>query len=95
MTNELVHERTQLVYLTRTPELIYSRLCRSYEQDGYLLDIKIYRLADQPTWKLEVVNEKGTSIVWKTRFAIDRHADEAFRYKLAREGLAVFLGDED
>jgi hypothetical protein len=84
-----------LAYFQRTPELIYSPLCRSYEQDGHHLKIQIYRLADQPSWKLEVINEEGTSTVWKRRFAIDRHADEAFQFKLAREGLEVFLGDDE
>ena len=43
---------------------------------------------------LEVVNERGTSIVWDDPFASDRDADAAFRDTLAREGIEAFLDTE-
>jgi hypothetical protein len=73
------------------PELIDSPLSRSMEWDGVRLDIQIYRLATERGWTLEVINERGTSIVWDDLFASDRDADAAFRDTLAREGIEAFL----
>lgn len=73
------------------PELIDSPLSRSMEWDGVRLEIQIYRLATERGWYLEVVNERGTSIVWDDPFASDRDADAAFRDTLAREGVKAFL----
>ena len=73
------------------PELIDSPLSRSMEWDGVRLEIQIYRLANERGWYLEVVNERGTSIVWDDPFASDRDADAAFRATLAREGVKAFL----
>ena len=81
-------------YFHRKPELVYSRLCRAYVEDGHHLEIQIYRFDDQPSWKLEVVNEEGTSIVWKQRFASERQADEAFRDKLDSDGIEMFLDND-
>lgn len=89
------YEQTQVPYFHREPKLVYSRLCRSYKQDGHLLDVQIYRLDDRPNWKLEVVNEAGTSIVWKKKFASERQANEAFYDKLMRDGIEVFLENDD
>lgn len=80
----------------RDPEVINSRLSRTFTWDGYRLRVEIYRLDDRPGWTLEVINESGTSIVWDDQFATDRDADNAFRETLAKEGLAAFLdGDDD
>ncbi len=73
------------------PELIESPLSRPMEWDGVRLDVRIYRLATERGWALEVVNERGTSIVWDDTFATDRDADSAFRDTLAREGVTAFL----
>lgn len=79
----------------RDPEIINSRLSRSFTWDGYRLRVEIYRLDDRPGWTLEVINEAGTSIVWDDQFATDRDADNAFRETLATEGLTAFLDDEE
>lgn len=73
------------------PELIESLLGRSIEQDGVRLTINIVRIATEPGWSLEVVNQCGTSIVWNDLFATDREADAAFREALAEEGAEAFL----
>jgi hypothetical protein len=73
------------------PELIESALCRQITQDGVPLTINIVRIATEPGWSLEVVNAKGTSIVWNDTFATDREADAAFRNVLADEGVQAFL----
>lgn len=76
------------------PELIDSTLSRSMEWDGVRLDIQIYRIATERGWTLEVVNERGTSIVWDDPFASDRDADAAFRDTLARDGIEAFLDSD-
>lgn len=57
------------------PELIDSPLSRSMEWEGVRLEIQIYRLATERGWYLEVVNERGTSIVWDDPFTSDRDAE--------------------
>lgn len=75
------------------PELIESPLGRTIEQDGICLTINIVRIATEPGWSLEVVNERGTSIVWDDPFPTDRAADAAFRAALAEEGPKAFFDD--
>ena len=73
------------------PELIESPLGWSIERNGRHLTVNIVRLATQPGWSLEVVNDKGTSIVWDDPFETDRQADVAFRNALAQDGFEAFL----
>lgn len=73
------------------PELIESSLGRTIEHDGIRLTVNIVRLATEPGWSLEVVNEHGTSIVWDEPFTTDRDADTAFQKALAEEGPTAFL----
>lgn len=77
------------------PELIESRLSRTFTWHGYVMQIHIYQLAGDPDWTLEVVNEEGTSIVWDDRFTTDRSAFEAFQKTLDTEGIEAFLDDPD
>lgn len=77
------------------PELIESRLSRTFTWHGYVMQIHIYQLAGDPDWTLEVVNEEGTSIVWDDRFPTDRSAFEAFQKTLDTEGIEAFLDDPD
>ena len=59
------------------PEIIMSELCRSIKSDGKQYQIDIYR-GDYKGWILEVVTEKGDSIVWDDEFSTDQEAlDEA------------------
>jgi hypothetical protein len=74
-------------------ELIDSPLSRSVEWDGVRLVVRIFRLASEPGWSLEVVNDLGTSTVWQEVFTTDRDADTAFRDALAHEGIEVFLDE--
>jgi len=76
-------------------QLIYSRLCRSYTEDGHLLEIQIFRLEGNVTWQLDVVNEDGTSVVWDEPFATEQQAYEAFCDMLEREGIDAFLSNDD
>ncbi|MGY2736648.1 hypothetical protein [Sphingomonas sp. UYP23] len=73
------------------PELIESPLNRSIEQSCRRLKVDIVRLATDPEWSLEVVNDHNTSIVWDDQFDTDRDADAAFRSALAEDGFEAFL----
>ncbi|KTD99362.1 hypothetical protein ATE68_23660 [Sphingopyxis sp. H038] len=73
------------------PELIESPLSRHIIQDGVPLTINIVRIATEPGWSLEVINARGTSVVWSDAFASDREADAALRKVLAEEGVQAFL----
>ncbi|VWX54960.1 hypothetical protein NOVOSPHI9U_730005 [Novosphingobium sp. 9U] len=75
------------------PELIYSQLSHEVAQNGRLIEVQIYRLEDRPTWRLEVVNEQGTSTLWNRSFQTEGDALSAFRDKLKVEGFRVFLDE--
>ena len=65
------------------PELKYSPLCHMS------LDVQIYE-GDPGRWLLEVVNPRGTSIVWDDQFDDDQAAFAEFTRTLDEEGLAAF-----
>ena len=76
------------------PNLVVSSLSRRVVWENYPLRVEIYRLEQDPTWTLEVVNATGTSIVWDDPFPSDRDADAAFRDTLGRDGISAFLDDD-
>ncbi|VWX49545.1 hypothetical protein NOVOSPHI9U_230011 [Novosphingobium sp. 9U] len=75
------------------PELVYSHLSHGITRDGREIEVQIYRLEDRSTWRLEVVDDQGTSTLWHTSFATELEALSAFRAKLALEGIGVFFED--
>ncbi|WP_426263964.1 hypothetical protein [Sphingomonas sp. PWP1-2] len=75
----------------REPNLITSSLSREVSRDGVTVRVEIYRLEDSPGWSLEVVNDKGTSMVWDEQFETDDGADAAFLETVAADGMIVFL----
>lgn len=78
--------------MNQEPELIQSPLNQSISRDGHTLRVDIYRLEDEDTWLLEVVNEQGTSHVWEERFATDQEALSAVQEALNDEGVEAFVG---
>ncbi len=75
----------------REPNIVTSGLSRPIISDGVSTSLKIYRLESEPEWSLEVVNDRGTSIVWDDRFETDDLALAAFEQVVADEGMATFL----
>ena len=75
----------------RDPNIVTSGLSGSVTLDGITVDVNIFRLEDDPGWTLEVVNAKGTSIVWDDLFDADDGAYAAFLQTVADEGMATFL----
>lgn len=77
----------------REPNLITSGLSGHITEAGVSVELCIYRLEDSPEWSLEVVNEKGTSIVWDDQFETDTAAHGEFRRTVAEDGIESFLDD--
>lgn len=75
----------------REPNLIRSSLSRKVSRDGVTVRVVIYRIKDRLGWPLEVVNDKGTSMVWDEYFETDDGANAAFLKTVAAEGKIVFL----
>ena len=75
----------------RDPNLVRSGLSGLVTKDRVTVEVEIYRLEDEPGWSLEVVNDKGTSIVWNDLFSSDRDAYDEFLRTAAEEGMSTFL----
>lgn len=77
------------------PNLITSGLSRRVTVEGHELRIEIYKLEDDKSWTLEVVDEEGTSFVWDDLFASDQDAiDEALNL-IETEGLSAFRDNDN
>ena len=71
-----------------TPEIEYSPLCERVTRDGITVRVEIYRLVGRGEgWSLEVVDERGGSIVWDGTFAKDEDAYTEFYRTLGLEGI--------
>jgi hypothetical protein len=72
------------------PNLVISGLSQKVVVAGEAFKVDIYRLEDELTWTLEVVDKQGTSTVWDHQFGSDQEAlDEVFK-AIRDEGLAAF-----
>lgn len=76
-----------------TPKIINSGLSQHIEQDGHTFVIEIYRLDNETTWILEIVDDQGTSHVWDDRFDSAQAALDEANITLQREGAAAFLSN--
>lgn len=73
-------------------ELIESPLTQRLVVEGHMFDIQIYRGADEPMWIVEIVNEKGTSIIPDERYETDEIALETALRDFKQEPIEEFLG---
>ena len=72
------------------PNVVFSGLSTTNDECGLDLRIDIYRLEDNRTWSLEIVDDEGTSTVWDELFKTDQEAlDEALK-TIREEGAAAF-----
>ena len=77
------------------PVLVDSGLSQEIEVDGYLFEINIYRLEEETTWTLEVVDEDNTSHVWGDTFTADFAALVEAQKAIRSVGAEAFMaGDE-
>ncbi|MGR3701324.1 MAG: hypothetical protein ACU0A4_04505 [Paracoccaceae bacterium] len=75
----------------KDPNLITSGKSQRVLVDGYPFSIQIYRLEEDKTWTLEVVDHEGTSHVWDEQFRSDRDARNAAIEALESEGAIAFM----
>ena len=80
---------------SREPNLVISSLSRTVKRDGITVEISIYRLEEQTSWTLEVVNSAGTSIVWDDAFDTDEDAYAEFERTVKEEGMKTFLDSDN
>ena len=73
------------------PELVRSSFSGPVTRQAVTVRLEIYRLEDDPKWVLEVVNERGTSIVWDDLFDTDGAAYAAFEAAVEQDGMRTFL----
>jgi hypothetical protein len=73
------------------PTSVLTGLSQITQIEGYEFKIEIYRLEDELTWALEMVDsEDGTSTVWDTQFETNQAAlDEALN-TISKSGLTAF-----
>ena len=74
--------------------LVDSGLSQEIEVDGHLFEINIFRLEDETTWTLEVVDEDNTSHVWDDTFASDFAALIEAQKELRSMGAEAFMAEE-
>jgi len=75
------------------PELVYSSRNGKVTRDGITVDISVYKFEHDTEWQLEVVNSKGTSVVWDEAFPSIDVAFAAFEEVVSEEGMTAFLDD--
>ena len=75
----------------KDPNLVTSGKSQRVLVDGYPFSIQIYRLEEDKTWTLEVVDHEGTSHVWDQQFRSDRDARNAAIEALESEGAIAFM----
>ena len=76
------------------PNLVTSGKSQHIVVDGYPFSIEIYRLEDEKTWTLEVVDHENTSHVWDEQFVSDKDARNAALREIEEKGpLAFMKGD--
>ena len=76
------------------PNLVTSGKSQHVVVDGFPFSIDIYRLEDEKTWTLEVVDHDNTSHVWDEQFKSDKDARNAALQEIESEGpLAFTRGD--
>jgi hypothetical protein len=76
---------------SRDPNIVRSGLSGPITEQGITVDVRIYRLEEQPGWSLDVVDSTGTSTVWDELFETDELAFTEFRRTVVEEGIGVFV----
>ena len=72
------------------PNIVYSGLSRKISVDGHQFHIEIYRLEDDAKWKLEAIDDAGTSTVWDDQFDTDQAALHELLTDIEKQGIAAF-----
>lgn len=73
------------------PNLVTSAKSQHITIDGFPFSIEIYRVEQDKTWTLEVVDHEGTSYVWDDQFASDKDARNTAIQAIEAEGAIAFM----
>lgn len=73
------------------PNLVTSGKSRRIVVDGYPFTIDIFRLENDTTWTLEVVDHENNSHVWDEQFASDTEARDVAVKTIEEEGALAFM----
>ena len=75
------------------PNLVTSGKSQHVIIDGFPFSIEIYRLEQEKTWTLEVVDHEGTSHchVWDDQFASDKDARNTAIQAIEAAGAVAFM----
>jgi len=73
------------------PNLVTSGKSQRIIVDGYPFSIEIYRLENEKTWTLEVVDYDSASHVWDEQFKSDKDARNAALQEIESEGPLAFM----
>jgi hypothetical protein len=82
--------RQSEIQVNNEPELTMSPLCQPLTVEGQSLQVVIFR-GDTNDWILEVVDSRGTSIVWDDLFETDLLAFEELLRAIREEGIHAIL----
>lgn len=73
------------------PNLVTSGKSKRIVVDGYPFQIDIFRLEEDETWTLEVIDHKNTSHVWDQQFTSDTEARDVAIKTIEAEGALAFM----
>lgn len=73
------------------PNLVTSGKSRRIVVDGYPFAIDIFRLENDTSWTLEVVDHENNSHVWDEQFASDAEARDVAVKTIEEEGALAFM----
>lgn len=73
------------------PNIVTSGKSQKVTIDGLPFSIEIYRLENDKTWTLEVVDEENTSHIWDDGFTSDTEACDAAIKAINSEGAIAFM----
>lgn len=73
------------------PNLVTSGKTTRIVIDGYPFSIDIFRMENDTTWTLEVIDEQNTSHVWDEQFQSDAEARDVAVKTIEAEGAIAFM----
>ncbi len=81
--------------MNEEPVLVESPLSQSISSGGKTVSIEIYRLENEPSWTLEIVDEFNNSTVWGDPFQTDSEALVEAKKTILAEGIDALIGPEN
>jgi hypothetical protein len=73
------------------PNLVTSGKSTRVVIDGYPFSIDIFRMENDTTWTLEVIDQQSTSHVWDEQFQSDAEARDVAVKTIEAEGAIAFM----